>query len=185
MIIYPMFKIVTFVVGVLTCLSSLSQLYKPVDDQSSVKFKIKNFGFNNVTGSFKGIQGSVQFNPENLATSSMDVTVDAKSVNTGINLRDNHLRKPEYFDVKKYPVIRFVSSKITPSSKAGTLFIFGKLTIKNVTREISFPFTAVPQEGGYLFSGEFKINRIDFEVGESSSVSDNLTVSLKVFARKA
>ena len=180
-----MLKVVAVVVGVLACLSSISQVYVPVDDQSSVKFKIKNFGFNNVTGSFKGLQGSVQFIPENLAASSMDVTVDAKSVNTGINLRDNHLRKEEYFDVKKYPVIRFVSSKITPSSKAGTLFIFGKLTIKNVTREISFPFTAVPQEGGYLFSGEFKINRIDFEVGESSSVSDNLTVTLKVFARKA
>ena len=59
------------------------QNLKPVDQRSTVKFKIKNFGFNNVTGSFKGVQGSVQFNPENLATSSMDVTVDAKSVNTG------------------------------------------------------------------------------------------------------
>jgi polyisoprenoid-binding protein YceI len=60
----------------------------------------------------------------------------------------------------------------------------GKLTIKNVTREISFPFTIVPEAGGYLFTGEFKINRIDFGVGESSSVSDNLTVLLKVMARK-
>ena len=63
--------------------------------------------------------------------------------------------------------------------------MFGKLTIKNVTREISFPFTVEPREGGYLFNGEFKINRIDYEVGESSSVSDNLTVILKVFAGKA
>jgi len=179
-----MLKVTAFIVGVMACLSSMSQIYRPVDDQSAVKFKIKSFGFNNVSGSFKGLQGTIQFNPENLTTSSMDVTVDAGSVNTGINLRDNHLRKAEYFDVKKYPAIRFVSSKITPSSKAGTLFIFGKLTIKNVTREISFPFTAVPQEGGYLFDGEFKINRIDFGVGESSAVSDNLTVTLKVFARK-
>ena len=172
-------------VALMTYLSSVSQVYRPVDDQSSVKFKIKNFGFNNVTGSFKGLQGTIQFNPENPGASSMDVTIDARSVNTGINLRDNHLRKEEYFDVKKYPVIRFVSSKITTSTKAGTLFMFGKITIKNVTREVSFPFTAVPQEGGYLFSGEFKINRIHFGVGESSSVSDNLTVTLKVFARKA
>lgn len=172
-------------VALTTYLSSVSQVYKPVDNQSSVKFKIKNFGFNNVTGSFKGIQGTIQFHPENPAASSMDVTVDAKSVNTGINLRDNHLRKEEYFDVKKYPSIRFVSSKITASPTAGTLFIIGKLTIKNVTREVSFPFTAVPQDGGYLFTGEFRINRIHFQVGESSSVSDNLTVTLKVFARKA
>ena len=99
-------------------------------------------------------------------------------------MRDEHLRKPEYFDVKKYPVIRFLSNRITTSTQAGTLFITGKLTIKNVTREISFPFTAVPQQDGYLFTGEFKINRLHFGVGESSSVADNLTVSLKVFARK-
>jgi polyisoprenoid-binding protein YceI len=172
------------IVALICWLSPGAQVLKPVDGQSSVKFKIKNFGFNTVSGSFKGVQGTIKFMPENLASSSMDVTVDAKSVNTGINARDNHLRKAEYFDVKKYPVIRFVSTRISPSSKSGTLFMFGKLTIKNVTREISFPFTAVPQEGGYLFTGEFKINRIDFGVGESSSVSDNLTVILKVFATK-
>lgn len=165
-------------------LSSASQVLKPVDEQSSVKFKIKNFGFNTVTGSFKGLQGTIKFTPENLPASSLDVTINAKSVNTGINMRDNHLRKEEYFDVNKYPVIHFVSSRITTSSKSGTFFIYGKLTIKNVTREISFPFTAIPQEGGYLFNGEFKINRIDFRVGESSSVSDNLTVILNVFAKK-
>lgn len=161
-----------------------AQVLKPVDEESSVKFRIKNFGFNTVTGAFKGLQGSIRFNPENLAASSIDVTIDAKTVNTGINLRDNHLRKEEYFDVKNHPVIRFVSTRITPSSKAGTLFIFGKLTVKNVTREISFPFSVATQEGGYQFTGEFKINRIDFGVGESSSVSDNLTVILKVVARK-
>ena len=160
------------------------QVLKPVDEKSSVKFKIKNFGFNTVTGSFQGVQGTIRFSPDNLSSSTIDVTVDAKSVNTGINMRDNHLRKPEYFDVKKYPVIRFVSSKIGPSTKSGTLFISGKLTIKSVTRDVSFPFTATVEEDGYVFSGEFKINRIDFGVGESSSVSDNLTVVLKVFARK-
>ena len=180
-----MFKIIALLTGLATCISLSAQLYKPVEEKSTVKFKIKNFGFNTVTGSFKGIQGTIRFLPENLAASAMDVTVDAKTVNTGINLRDNHLRKEEYFDVKKHPLIRFVSVRITPSSKTGTLFMFGKLTIKNVTREISFPFSVVPRDGGsYEFTGEFKINRIDFAVGESSSVSDNLTVILKVVARK-
>jgi len=163
--------------------SSVSQVFEPVDEQSSIKFRIKNFGFN-VTGSFTGLNGTIKYNPENLAASSMEVTLQAKSINTGIDLRDNHLRKEEYFHVKNYPVIRFVSVRITPSSKPGTLFMFAKLTIKNVTREISFPFTAVPHQNGYLFNGEFRINRIDFGVGESSSASDNLTVLLKVFARK-
>lgn len=179
-----MYRFIAFYAGMMMWISSSAQVYRPVEEQSTVKFKIKNFGFNNVTGSFKGIQGTIKFIPENLGASTFEVTVDAKTVNTGINLRDNHLRKEEYFDVKKYPAIRFVSVRITPSSKTGTLFMFGRLTIKNVTREVSFPFTALPQDGGYLFSGEVKINRIDFGVGESSSVSDNLTVNLNVFAIK-
>jgi polyisoprenoid-binding protein YceI len=163
---------------------SIGQVLVPVEDQSSIKFRIKNLGFN-VTGSFKGLQGKINFNPDNLAASAMEVTVQAKSVNTGIDMRDNHLRKEEYLDVKNFPLIRFVSTKITPSSKSGTLFMFGKLTIKNVTREISFPFTAVPQLDGFLFTGEFRINRIDFGVGESSGIADNLTLLLKVFAKKS
>jgi polyisoprenoid-binding protein YceI len=176
-------RFVLLLVGILVWISSISQGLRPVDDESSVKFKIKNFGFN-VNGSFKGLQGAIHFNPDNLGASSMDVTVQAKTVSTGIDMRDNHLRKEEYFDVKKYPVIRFVSQKITQSSKPGTLFMFGKLTIKNVTREISFPFTAVPQGDGYIFTGEFRINRIEYKVGESSAAADNLTVLLKVFAGK-
>ena len=178
-------QIIAILTSLFLTLNLSAQVLKPVDEESSVKFRIKNFGFNTVTGSFKGLKGSIRFSPENLSASGVDVTIDAKTVNTGINLRDNHLRKEEYFDVKNHPEIRFVSTKITPSSKTSTLFIFGKLTIKNVTREISFPFSVVPRDGGsYEFTGEFKINRIDFAVGESSSVSDNLTVILKVVARK-
>lgn len=178
-----MYRQVVLIVGLTVCLSSFTQVLKPVDEQSKVSFRIKHFGFN-VTGSFNGLQGIIRFTPDNLGASVMDVTIQAKSVNTGIDMRDNHLRKPEYFDVSKYPAIHFVSTRITPSTKTGTLFIVGRLTIKNFTKEISFPFTAVPQQDGYLFMGEFKINRIDFRVGESSSVGDNLTVFLKVFARK-
>ena len=177
---------IKYCLSILICIISLvsqSQFLRPVDEQSSVKFRIRHFGFN-VAGSFTGLQGTIRFSPETLANSSMDVTIQANTVNTGNDMRDNHLRKPEYFDVKKYPIIRFVSERITTSTKAGTLFITGKLTIKNATREISFPFTAVPQQDGYLFAGEFKINRLDFRLGESSSMADNLTVLLKVFARR-
>lgn len=156
----------------------------PSDSGSSVQFKIKNFGFS-VTGSFKGLQGNISFDPNNLAASHLEVSIDAKTINTGIDARDKHLRKSDYFDVENYPQIKFVSVKISPSTKSGTLFIFGKLTIKNVTKDISFPFTAVPAENGYLFKGEFKINRRDFKVGGGSTISDNLAVMLSVVAKKA
>lgn len=159
--------------------SVYSQAYKPVDESSSVKFKIKNFGFN-VNGKFSGVVGVVKFDPNNLASSSFDVSVDANSVDTDIDARDNHLRKPEYFDVKNFPRIKFVSTKVTPSTKTGTLFVFGKLTIKGTTKEVSFPFTAEQKGNGYLFKGEFKLNRRDFGVGGDNTISDNLTVSLDI-----
>jgi polyisoprenoid-binding protein YceI len=163
---------------------SLPHSLTPSDSESKVRFRIKNFGFN-VTGTFTGLQGNINFDPNDPGSCRFDVTIDAKTINTGIDMRDDHLRKSDYFDVEKYPQIKFVSVKISPSTKSGTLFIFGRLTIKNVTKDISFPFTATPAANGYLFSGEFKINRRDFKVGGGSTVSDNLTVMLSVVAKKA
>jgi polyisoprenoid-binding protein YceI len=127
----------------------------------------------------------MSFDEKKLGSSFFEASVDASTINTGIDARNKHLRDEEYFDVKNFPRISFVSTKVMPSTKAGTFFLFGKLTIKNTTREISFPFTATPQQDGLLFNGEFKLNRRDFGVGGSSLVlSDNLTVQLAVLAKK-
>lgn len=158
--------------------------YIPTDNSSSVKFKIKNLGIS-ISGSLKGLGGNIYFDPNNLSVCGLDVTVDASSINTGIELRDDHLRKEDYFDVKNHPSMRFVSTKVTASTKPGTLFLFGNLTIKGVTKAISFPFTAIPQGNGYVFNGEFIINRRDFNIGgKSFTLADKLTVLLNVFALK-
>ena len=101
-------------------------------------------------------------------------------------MRDNHLRKEEYFDVGKYPAINFISTKITTDgAEPGTYIIFGRLTMKGVTREISFPFKVTQQTNGLTFSGKFNINRKDFNVGGSAAVlGNNVELNLKVFARK-
>ena len=171
--------------GVILFIGSLSaQTYTPSDNGSSVKFSIKNFALN-VGGSFKGLKGKLTFNPASLSASSFNVSVDAATVNTGNGSRDNHLRKEEYLDAGKFPLISFASTKITPSGEAGNFMMNGKITIKGVTRNISFPFTATLKSDGYLFNGSFKLNRRDFGVGGSSMVmSDNLTVILSVLAKK-
>jgi polyisoprenoid-binding protein YceI len=162
-----------------------SQTLTPVDSASSVTFRIKNLGFN-TSGSIGGVAGVITFTPDNLAGCSFDVHVAAQTVNTDMDMRDEHLRGEAYLDAKKYPEIRFVSEKVTNSTKKGTLFVFGKLTLKGVTRDISFPFTAQPLNNGYQFSGTFQLNRRDFNVGgNSSTLSDNLTVTLRIVARKA
>jgi polyisoprenoid-binding protein YceI len=156
--------------------------YKPIDNGSSVKFAIKNFGFT-VTGTFTGLSGSIRFDPDRLADAAFDISIDANSVNTDNNMRDSHLRMYSYLNVKDYPRIRLVSDKISASAKKGGWFFFGKLTIRNRTKDISFPFSAEALNGGYLYKGLFTINRKDFDVGGTSTISDNLEVSLSVLAK--
>jgi polyisoprenoid-binding protein YceI len=154
---------------------------KPVDANDAVTFVIKNLGLN-IKGELSGLRGSVEWNEENPESSKFTVTVAASSINTGIDMRDNHLKKEDYFDVEKYPDIKLVSQTIT---KANDGYIMnGALTIKNVTRNISFPFSATKKTDVYLFSGKFTINRRDFGVGGSSvTIGDNVDVSLNVTAK--
>jgi polyisoprenoid-binding protein YceI len=159
---------------------SIAQLH-PVEKESSIHFTIKNFGFN-VGGSLHGIEGEIRFSPDNPGEARFAVSVNAASINTDNSMRDGHLRGEDYLDVRNYPRIRFVSVRVKHGRKAGTYQMTGNLTIRNKTKEISFPFTAEASGNGYLFTGSFKINRKDFSVGGSSTISDNLTVELKVLA---
>lgn len=156
--------------------------YAPSDNGSEIRFAIRNMGFR-VTGSFAGLQGSVRFDPANPATASFNITVDAATVNTDNSMRDEHLKASGYFDVSKYPHISFVSSKVTASNKRDTWMVTGQLTIRNHTKEISFPFTATPTNGGWLFKAAFTLNRRDFEVGGASIISDQLDAILNIFAK--
>jgi polyisoprenoid-binding protein YceI len=176
---YVIASILTLFITINLCAQALT----PVDSASEISFKIKNLGFN-TTGSFSGLAGTITFIPDNPDGCNFDVHIEAKTVNTGVEMRDDHLRSADYFDVKNYPQIRFVSVKVSSTNKNGTLFVSGKLTMKGITKDISFPFTVQPVQDGYLFNGEFKLNRRDFKVGGGSTVSDNLTVMLKVMARK-
>ena len=154
------------------------------DKDSEIGFLIKNFGIE-VSGSFKGLKGKVTFNPTNFSAFSISGSVDAATINTGNESRDNHLKKEDYFDVAKYPVISFVATSITNSTSTGTFLVTGNITIKGVTKNISFPFSATVKEAGYLLEGKFDLNRRDFGIGgKSMTMSDNVTVSISVLAKR-
>ncbi|MFZ6010771.1 MAG: YceI family protein [Bacteroidota bacterium] len=156
-----------------------AQTFVPDDKESQVVFKIRNFGAT-VAGTFKGLKGNIHFDTTVVSNSKFDVTLDAKTVDTGIGMRDNHLRKKEYFGVDEFPRIRFLSTKVV-STKAGQGLITGLLTIKNITKEIRFPFTYAVKSGRPEFHAEFRLNRRDFSVGGGSiSLSDEVTLILNV-----
>jgi polyisoprenoid-binding protein YceI len=161
-----------------------AQNYYPVDNASYIKVTIKNFGMG-IDGRLTGLEGEIHFNPADLKSSSFSVSVDANTINTEIAVRDSALRGEEYLNAKLFPRISFLSKLITQPNKAGPFMVKGTLTIKGISKEITFPFTAVPKNDGMLFSGEMKINRHDFKIALSSTVlSDNMSVSLLVFAKK-
>lgn len=178
-------KSILLFITILTIKCSVAQTALiPVDEGSKVHFVIKNFGIN-TGGDFKGLKGSIKFDPVNFAASAFDVSVDAATIDTDNSSRDDHLRKSDYFDAATYKTINFKSTKVVKSTVAGRFYVYGNLTIKGVTKPVEFGFGATPKDGGYVFDGEFEINRRHFGVGGSSiSMSDKLTVSLSVFAKK-
>jgi polyisoprenoid-binding protein YceI len=146
---------------------------------SAITFKIKNAGLI-VNGSFTGLEADIKFNPLKPEEGSIKASVNTKSINTGIDMRNSHLSKPEYFDVEKYPKIKLESTKIEktgPISFSGTF----KLTIKNVTKEITIPFNFLKLPEKTEFNTNFSINRRDYGVGGSSlTMADDVNISIVV-----
>jgi polyisoprenoid-binding protein YceI len=102
---------------------------------SSIKFKIKHMAITTVWGSFDSFTGSVNLDDKDITKSTIEVTIDATSVNTNEPKRDTHLKSPDFFDVAKYPTAKFVSRKVEKT--AGGLKIIGDLTMKDVTKEVT------------------------------------------------
>ena len=101
---------------------------------TGIEFKVKHLAITNVRGSFETFSGMVNYDEKDITQSSIQVTIDAASINTLNDQRDNHLRSPDFFDVKQYPQLTFVSKQIEKTG-AG-LKITGDLTIHGVTKEV-------------------------------------------------
>ncbi len=106
-----------------------------VDDaHSASRFKIKHLMISTVAGEVTGMKGKVDLDGKKV--NSVDVTLDAKTLSTNNAKRDEHLRGPDFFDVKKYPTITFKSDKV--ENDGAKLKINGKLTLHGVTKDVTF-----------------------------------------------
>jgi polyisoprenoid-binding protein YceI len=154
----------------------------PVAKESFVHFTIHNFGFK-TGGTLAAPEGDIVFNPDDLGGSSFKINIQTESINTDNVSRDEHLKEEEYFDIKNHPLIRFVSTSIRSMGRKDNYEAKGTLTIKNTSREIILPFNAVKTGDAWSFSGGFTMNRKDYGVGGSSTISNELAVDIKVVAR--
>lgn len=172
-------KRLVFVIWMFVPMLLHSQMqWKVKEDASEVRFKIKNFGVW-VEGSFGGLKADINFDPSSPEKGAITASVEVNTINTGINSRDSHLKKEEYFDAEKYPKITIKSTSIT---KEGDQFILhGKLTMKATTKDISFSFVFGEVEGKAVFRAEFEINRNDYGIGGSGGpMGDTVKLTLSV-----
>ena len=147
--------------------------------KSSITFKIKNAGIT-IDGSFTGLKTNINFNPLKPEEANIFASVESKSVNTENDMRDDHLRKIDYFSVEKFPLITLQSTKVTKTGPISFSGVFN-LTIKGVTKEIIIPFNFIKIPEKTELKGNFTINRLDFKIGtKSMTLADNAKVILDV-----
>ena len=100
-----------------------------------IGFDVGHLGFSRTHGDFRQFDGTVSFDPAKPAQTRISVNIDVNSLDTGWAARDEHLRKADYFDVARFPAMRFVSTQVRPAGK-DQLNITGNLTLHGVTRPV-------------------------------------------------
>jgi polyisoprenoid-binding protein YceI len=138
-----------------------------------------------VRGAFTKVSGSAKFDAADPSKTSLDATIEASSVDTRVEMRDNDLRSPNFLEVQKYPTITF-HAKQTKSAGSGKLQIIGDLTIHGVTKEVTLdvdgPSAPIKDPWGNQrigASASTKINRKDFGVnGAPGVVGDDITITI-------
>lgn len=141
--------------------------YKIDPVHTSVSFSVRHFGINNVKGNFKEFEGVLVLEGETLKEASG--TIQVKSIDTGVEKRDDHLRGEDFFDVAKYPTINFKTKRIEKNS-SGQLVLIADFTMHGVTKELQLPAkmsepTKDPWGGVRIgLEAKTKLNRKDYGI---------------------
>lgn len=168
---YARFKPFIVAVGVTLfwVLPVAAQTYQIDPVHTSLVFRVKHMNTAYVYGMFRDVKGTVIVNEANPARSSINIEVDANSVYTANEQRDNHLRSPDFFNTRQFPTIRFASTEVRKVN-ATTVQVKGNLTIRGVTRPITANVVLTGrgknQQGRDLigFETTFNIRRSEFGI---------------------
>ncbi len=177
-------------VSVATSVDAANQ-WSLIKKDSQLGFEATQYG-----QAFKGafdFDGTIIFDPDHLDASSADISIDIASIKTGSDDRDAQAKSGEWFDVEKFPKARFVTEKFQ-STGANQYNAQGKLTIRDVTLPVSFPFSLKieDQENGQRLAqmnAELTLNRLDFGVGQgqwksTETIGNSVKLSLSVHATR-
>jgi polyisoprenoid-binding protein YceI len=174
-------KSLLIIFGILFLLSFtfLIKQWKYIPKDAKVKFTLfEKKGTEE--GVFTGIDGFVKFDEKDVKNSSITAIIKVATINSGVEMRDESLRSKDFFEVEKFPNIKFQSTTITKTVNG--FVAKGKLTAKKVTKEISLPFTyATTSDTTALFKGSFEINRLDYGIGnKNDGVGTKVKIDLEI-----
>ncbi len=189
--------LVVFSFFLFTAFSAQAVEYEFDKAHSSFRFGVQHI-FSTVSGHFEDYSGKVVFDPANLSDSTFHFVIEVKSVQTQIGKRDNHLRSGDFFDAGKYPQITFASNAVTHVG-GPNYNVAGKLTMKNVSKDIVLPVVYHGTKGHPMeksknvagFDASVTINRLDYHVGDGKffdmgvvGKDVNIFVSLEMLSKK-
>ena len=114
----------------------------PIDtSHASIGFKVRHFTVSNVSGKFGKFAGAVRYNADEPADSGVEVTIEAASIDTDNEQRDGHLKSADFLDAEKFPTITFKSTRVEKTDDG--FQVTGGLTMRGVTKEVSFPVSMI------------------------------------------
>lgn len=173
----------------------MKSIYKIDPAHSSAQFSVRHMMITNVRGGFSGVQGTIEYDPENPNESRIEAAIDASKISTLDEQRDTHLKSPDFLHVEQHPTITFKSKKVEPAGN-GEGKVTGDLTIHGVTKEVVLKVEGPTPEGKDPFgnirigaSASAKIKRSDFGLKWNAAletggvlIGDDLKIELEVSA---
>jgi polyisoprenoid-binding protein YceI len=163
--------------------------YSVDDDHTFALFRVQHMGAGFTWGRFDAVSGDVAYDPANAAANKVSVTIQAASVSVGVPKMEEHLKSNDFFDVKQFPTLTFVSKSFTKKGD-GQYEVAGDLTIHGVTKAVTVPVTrtgisthAFSKKPLVGFETVFEINRNDFGIKYGPGVvGDSVRVTLALEA---
>ena len=160
----------------LTGLFAFSSLtnWKVDNAHSKLSFGITHLGISEVTGLFKNFNVDIKTSKDDFSDAQIQMTADVASIDTEVEMRDNHLRSADFFNVEKYPEMSFKSTAISKTSHKDKYLLKGELTMHGITKPVSLdlwyrgtvenPMSKKPTSG-FQITGTIK--RSDFGIGDN------------------
>lgn len=111
--------------------------YEVDSAHSHASFSIRHMMVTNVKGEFGGVSGELMLDDKDPAKSVVKATIDVKTLSTGMDKRDTHLKSPDFFDVEKFPTMTFESTKVSKGAKPGSWKVDGNLTMHGTTKPVT------------------------------------------------